>query len=317
MMDRTDRHFRYFMRLISKHTLLYTEMITTGAVIYGDRSKILGFDPAEKPLAIQLGGDDPQQLAECARIAEDWGYDEINLNVGCPSPRVQEGNFGACLMLNPSLVAKAVETMSQAVSIPVTVKHRIGVDERDRYEDLTQFVETVAGAGCQRFSIHARKAWLKGLSPKENRHIPPLRYDLVYRLKQEFPLLWIEINGGITTFPAIEEQLQLVDAVMIGRAAYEQPYLLARVDRDIYGDSTPPPTRREIITQMLPYIQNWVDSGFKLHSISRHLLHLFNGEPGSKAWKRYISERAHLPSADARVIADALEAVGQTNLMTF
>ncbi|ELR98287.1 tRNA dihydrouridine(20/20a) synthase DusA [Gloeocapsa sp. PCC 73106] len=307
MMDRTDRHFRYFIRLITRHTLLYTEMITTGAIIYGDRSKFLGFDLAEKPLSLQLGGDNPEQLAACARIAQDWGYDEVNLNVGCPSPRVQSGNFGACLMLNPSLVATAVEKMTKAVTIPVTVKHRIGVDDRDRYEDLTQFVQTVAEAGCSRFTVHARKAWLKGLSPKENRSIPPLRYDLVHRLKRDFPHLYIEINGGITKLSEIQEQLELVDAVMIGRAAYDHPYFLATVDREIYGAQYKPPTRPEIVAQMLPYIENCLNSGFSLNSISRHLLHLFTGEPGSRAWKRYISEHAHLPQADARVIAQALD----------
>jgi tRNA-dihydrouridine synthase A len=309
MMDRTDRHYRYFMRLITRYTLLYTEMITTGAIIYGDRSKILGYSPEEKPLVLQLGGDNPAQLAECARIGEAWGYDEINLNIGCPSPRVKEGNFGACLMLDAPLVAKAIREMKKAVKIPVTVKHRIGVDNCDRYTDLVNFVQIVAETGCDRFTIHARKAWLQGLSPKENRTIPPLRYDLVYQLKQDFPHLIIEINGGITQLEAIKEHLHWVDGVMVGRAAYENPYLFAQIDREIYGDNAILLTRQEVIEKMLPYIDNWVSSGLKLNSISRHLLNLFTRQPGTKAWKRYISEHAHLPNADAATIAKALESL--------
>lgn len=306
MMERTDRHFRYFMRQITRHTLLYTEMITTGAIIHGDRPKLLDFNLEEKPLVLQIGGDNPEILAECARIGEDWGYDEINLNVGCPSPRVQEGNFGACLMLTPELVAKAVETMQKAVKIPVTVKHRIGVDECDRYEDLTRFVRIVSEAGCQGFTVHARKAWLQGLSPKENRQIPPLRYQDIYRLKEDFSHLSIEINGGITELTAVKRHLDLVDAVMIGRAAYDNPYLLARIDQEIYGYNTKIPSRSEIITRMLPYIDEWVSKGVKLNTITRHLLQLWKGEPGGKIWRRYISENAYLPGADSQVIAQAL-----------
>lgn len=306
MMERTDRHFRYFMRQITRRTLLYTEMIATMAILHGDRQKLLDFSPRERPLALQLGGDNPRQLAECARIGEDWGYDEINLNVGCPSDRVKSGNFGACLMAQPHLVARAVEAMQRAVTIPVSVKHRIGIDERDRYEDMANFVRIVAGAGCRRFTVHARKAWLQGLSPKENRTIPPLRYQDVYRLKQEFSGLWVEINGGITTLEQVESHLHCVDGVMIGRAAYDNPYLFATVDRDIYGEKVEPPARHQVAEGMLPYIDEWVSRGLRLHAISRHLLQLFVGQRGSKAWKRYISENAHRSDAGSQVIQTAL-----------
>jgi tRNA-dihydrouridine synthase A len=309
MMERTDRHFRYFLRQITRRTLLYTEMITTAAIRYGDRDKLLGFDLTEKPLSLQLGGDNPQELAECARIAQDWGYDEVNLNVGCPSPRVQNGNFGACLMTQPELVGYCVEVMTRAVTIPVTVKHRLGVDECDRYADLYNFVKIVSDSGCQRFSVHARKAWLKGLSPKENRTIPPLRYDYVHQLKQDFPALIIEINGGITRLEQVQEQLQWVDGVMIGRAAYDNPYLFAPVDQLIYGESPPPPTRQQVIERMLPYIEARTAQGIKLHAIARHLLELFSSQPGTKAWKRYIAEYGHLPQAGAEVIAQALSQI--------
>lgn len=314
MMDYTDRHCRYFLRQISRRTLLYTEMVTTAAILRGGqglcpehRQKLLGFSLEEKPVALQLGGDDPADLAECAKIGEDWGYDEINLNVGCPSDRVQNGHFGACLMARPQRVADCVLQMRQAVSIPVTVKHRIGIDDRDRYEDLAEFVRIVAEAGCQRFTVHARKAWLSGLSPKENRTIPPLRYDLVYRLKQEFPEYCIEINGGITTLEQIKEHLNLLDAAMIGRAAYDNPYLLASVDQEIYGEDLNTPTRSEIVGRMLPYIDQWVHQGLKLHTISRHLLNLFRGQARNRAWKRYISENACLPDAGVKTIETALE----------
>lgn len=309
MMERTDRHFRYFMRLITCRTLLYTEMITTAAITYGDRSKLLGFSPEEKPLSLQLGGDNLSELAQCARIAEDFGYDEVNLNVGCPSSRVQDGHFGACLMAHPETVARCIEAMQKAVVIPVTVKHRIGVDERDRYEDMRDFVRIVADAGCRRFTVHARKAWLKGLSPKENRTIPPLRYEDVYRLKEEFPALLIEINGGITTLEQVHQHLQKVDAVMVGREAYDNPYLFATVDRDLYGEDTTPPTRHEVIEAMFPYLEFWLSKGLKLNSISRHLLQVFVGQPGTTAWKRHISENAHLENAGIEVISQALAKV--------
>lgn len=307
MMDRTDRHFRYFMRQITHRTLLYTEMVTTGAILHGDRTRLLGFSPAEKPLALQVGGDNPKVLAVCAQIAEEMGYDEINLNVGCPSDRVQNGNFGACLMAQPERVADCVAAMRGAVQIPVTVKHRIGIDDRDAYEDMVAFVRIVAAAGCDRFSVHARKAWLQGLSPKENRDIPPLRYEDVYRLKQEFPQLFIEINGGIQTLEQVRSHLHHVDAVMIGRAAYDNPYLFATVDQDIYGEDKRSLTRQEIAKAMLPYIERWVSQGGKLHTITRHMLQLFAGEPGTRAWKRYLTEQSSVLGAGAEVIQAALQ----------
>lgn len=311
MMDRTDRHFRYLMRQITGQTLLYTEMITTQAIIHGDRPKLLDFDPAEHPISLQLGGDNPAELATCAKVGADWGYDEINLNVGCPSPRVQQGNFGACLMTQPELVAECIAAMRGAVNIPVTVKHRIGVDDQDSYEDLCQFIETVAQTGCTRFSVHARKAWLQGLSPKENRTVPPLRYGDVYRLKQDYPHLWIEINGGITTLEDTQQHLTQVDAVMIGRAAYDHPYLFATVDRDIYGEDVEPKTRHEIVEAMLPYIERHHAQGVKLHSISRHMLSLFLGQPGTKAWKRYITEEGRGDRVGTEIIEQALALIPQ------
>ncbi|NEZ58604.1 tRNA dihydrouridine(20/20a) synthase DusA [Adonisia turfae] len=304
MMDRTDRHFRYFMRQITQKTLLYTEMITAQAILHGDRTKLLGFDPLEKPLSLQIGGDDPQLLAKCAQIAEDLGYDEVNLNVGCPSNRVQSGNFGACLMSQPELVADCVAAMQAVVDIPVTVKHRIGIDDCDRYEDMVRFVTTVMAAGCHRFTVHARKAWLQGLSPKDNRTIPPLRYDDVYRLKQEHPELWIEINGGIKTLEEADTHLQQVDAVMIGRAAYDTPYLFAVADRDIYAANAPL-TRHQIVTAMLPYIARWTEQGTKLHSITRHMLQLFHGQPGSRAWKRHLTDHSCRAGAGVDVVKEA------------
>lgn len=306
MMDRTDRHYRYFMRQLTQHTLLYTEMVTSAAILHGDRQHLLGFSPQEKPLALQIGGDHPQDLARCAHIAEDMGYDEVNLNVGCPSDRVQSGNFGACLMAQPEQVADCLAAMQSATSLPVTIKHRIGIDDRDRYEDLVQFVDTVAAAGCQRFTIHARKAWLQGLSPKENRTIPPLRYDDVYRLKQDFPHLWIEINGGITTWEDIHHHLRSVDAVMIGRAAYDNPYLFAVADGQVYGESDRPPSRDEVAEAMLPYVEQWVQQGLKLNKITRHMIHLFAGEPGSRAWRRHLTEQSCQAGAGAEVIREAL-----------
>lgn len=306
MMDYTDRHFRYVMRQMSKKTLLYTEMITTQAIIHGDRHKLLDFSPEEKPVALQLGGDNPQDLAECASIAADWGYDEINLNVGCPSARVQSGNFGACLMASPDLVAQCVEAMQSKVNIPVTVKHRIGIDHQDQYEDLQKFVRIVASGGCQRFIVHARKAWLQGLNPKQNREIPPLRYQDIYQLKRDFPHLKIDLNGGITTLEQAQEHLQFVDGVMIGRAAYEYPYLFAFVDRDIYDQEVPVLTREEIIRSLYPYIDFWAGRNVKLNSIMRHLLQIFAQEPGSKVWKRYLSEHGNGFNLGSEVVETAL-----------
>ncbi|PSO81334.1 MAG: tRNA dihydrouridine(20/20a) synthase DusA [Cyanobacteria bacterium QS_4_48_99] len=314
MMDRTDRHFRYLMRQITRHTLLYTEMVTTAAILNGDRHKLLGFSEVEKPLALQIGGDDPREAAECARIAQDWGYDEINLNVGCPSSRVQNGNFGVCLMAEPERVARAVEAMQKVVDLPVTVKHRIGFDDRDRYEDLADFVHIVSEAGCQHFTVHARKAWLEGLSPKENRNVPPLRYHDVHRLKQAFPHLFIEINGGFKSLEQAQEQLNFVDAVMIGRAAYDNPYIFATADSKIYGEEGISLSRHAVVEAMLPYIEEWVAKGVKLNAITRHMLHMFTGQPGTKAWKRYLSENAHLPSANSEVVRTALAKVPQPSV---
>lgn len=309
MMDWTDRHCRYFHRLLTPNARLYTEMVTTGAVIHGDREKLLGFDNAEHPLAIQLGGSDPVDLARSAAIAEEFGYDEINLNVGCPSDRVQSGRFGACLMAEPQLVADCVAAMQAAVSVPVTVKSRIGIDDQDSYEELVYFIEKIAQTGCQTFIIHARKAWLQGLSPKQNREIPPLHYDVVYRLKQDFPQLTIVINGGITELAQIPEHLSQVDGVMLGRAAYQNPYLLAFVERLLFadGDSEPLPGRQQILTALLPYLQTQLDRGMRLSTLVRPVLGLFQGQPGGRRWRRYLSENAHRRGAGVEVIEQALQ----------
>lgn len=305
MMDRTDRHYRFFLRQITRRALLYTEMVTSGAVIHGDRDYLLGFDPAEQPLSLQLGGDDPAELAECARIAEDRGYDEVNLNVGCPSDRVQKGSFGACLMARPEVVAAAVAAMRSAVALPVTVKHRIGIDDLDRYEDMKRFVEIVAAAGADRFSVHARKAWLQGLSPKENRTVPPLRYADVYRLKRELPGLQVEINGGIVRVEEAREHLRHVDAVMVGRAAYDDPFAWATADRELFGDDAVPTTRRRVIEAMVPYTERWCREGLPLKHVTRHLLGLFAGQPGARSWRRHLSERSHLPGVGAELLLEA------------
>jgi tRNA-dihydrouridine synthase A len=292
MMDWTDRHARFFLRQISRHARLYTEMVTTGAILHGDRARLLAFDPAEHPVALQLGGAEPDALAECARIGADLGYDEINLNVGCPSDRVQSGRFGACLMAEPDLVARGVAAMRAAVDVPVTVKHRIAIDEMPEWETLIGFVDTVADAGCAHVIVHARKAWLDGLSPRENREVPPLHYDLVHRLKAERPDLHVTINGGIETMDAAATHLEHVDGVMLGRAAYQNPYVLAEVDQRFYGDAQPVRTRHEIIAALLPYIEREVAAGTHLIGITRHILGLFNGLPGARAWRRYLSENA-------------------------
>jgi tRNA-dihydrouridine synthase A len=306
MMDRTDRHYRYYMRQITRHTLLYTEMITTAALLHGDQAKLLGFSAIEKPLALQLGGDDPQHLARCARLAKDWGYDEVNLNVGCPSDRVQQGHFGACLMAQPELVARGVAAMRQATSLPVTVKHRIGIDDRDRYEDMAHFVETVAAAGCDRFIVHARKAVLQGLSPRDNRTIPPLRYEDVYRLKADFPTLRIEINGGITTLPQVAVHLHHVDGVMLGRAAYDQPYLFATADACFFGDPTPPRTRRQVLNAMLAYLAPQVAQGMPPFRVVRHLLTLFVHQRAARLWKRCLSERSWTPETALAALQEVI-----------
>ena len=268
-----------------------------------------GFSPVENPIALQVGGDNPQDLAECARIAEAMGYDEINLNVGCPSDRVQNGNFGACLMKTPDRVAKCIESMSAATNIPVSVKHRIGVDDLDSYEDMHNFVRILAEAGCQRFSVHARKAWLQGLSPKDNREVPPLRYGDVHRLKQEFPHLFIDINGGFVTLEQAHAQLQSVDAVMIGRAAYDNPYLFATSDREFFGEETPIRSRIEIAEAMIPYIDEWRAKGLKLNKITRHMLQLFHGQAGSRIWKRIITDKSCIVGAGSEVIREAIAAL--------
>jgi tRNA-dihydrouridine synthase A len=305
MMDRTDRHCRYFLRLLSRRALLYTEMITTGAILNGDRERLLGFDPAEHPVALQLGGAEPEALAECARIGAAFGYDEINLNLGCPSDRVQNARFGACLMAEPELVAKSVRRMIGAVRVPVTVKTRIGIDRRESYDELVSFVRRVADAGCRSFAIHARKAWLDGLSPKQNREIPPLRYDVVHRLKADNPGLEIALNGGIETLDQAEAQLAHVDGVMIGRAAYHDPYLLAAADRRFFGADGPDPSRAEVIDGLLPYAEAALARGTPLHGITRHILGLYQGIPGAKAWRRSLSVEAHRPGAGVEVIREA------------
>ncbi|MCB9766324.1 MAG: tRNA dihydrouridine(20/20a) synthase DusA [Alphaproteobacteria bacterium] len=289
MMDRTDRHFRALMRQVTRRTLLYTEMVTTGALLHGDPARHLDFDPVERPLSLQLGGDDPAALAACARMAETWGYDEVNLNVGCPSGRVQSGNFGVCLMGDPQRVADGVAAMRAAVSLPVTVKHRIGFDDLDRYADMLRFVDVVAAAGADRFTVHARKAWLKGLSPKENRNVPPLRYGDVHRLKRERPGLSIEINGGVRSLDAAAAQLAHVDAVMIGRAAYDDPLLFAPADRRFYDLDRDEVDAFEVVEGMLPYVARRTEAGDLLHHITRHMLNLFAGQPGARGWRRHLS----------------------------
>lgn len=312
MLGWTDRHARYFFRLISKNTLLYTEMINTGALLHnrqkiGDRKRFLAFHPAEHPLAMQLGGSDPSALAECALIVEDAGFDEINLNVGCPSDRVKSGHFGACLMAEPKLVAECVHAMKAKVQVPVTVKCRVGIDDMEGYQPLKHFVDIVAGGGCNRFIVHARKAWLQGLSPKQNREIPPLQYDLVHRLKTNRPGLNIIINGGIKTIEAARQQLEYVDGVMIGREAYYNPYVLATADRDIYNDpDAGVPEREQIVLQMCEYIDRETSQGTRLHSITRHMLGLYHACPGARNWRRHLSENAHTPDADSSVVKQAL-----------
>ncbi|MGZ8224704.1 MAG: tRNA dihydrouridine(20/20a) synthase DusA [Methylobacter sp.] len=311
MMDWTDRHCRYFHRLISQYAFLYTEMVTTGALIHGDKHRFLQFNPLENPIAFQLGGSHPQELAVCARMIEDYGYDEVNLNVGCPSDRVQNGRFGACLMAEPDLVAECVAAMCQAVSIPVTVKSRIGIDQQDSYEDLAYFISTVASAGCRTFIVHARKAWLSGLSPKQNREVPPLRYDVVYQIKNDFPYLEIILNGGIKSLELAENILKPVDGVMMGREAYQNPYLLADVDNRLFGESSAPLSREKIISLLIPYIREQLKTGVRLNNISRHILGLFNGASGAKSWRRHLSEHACKVGADENVILDALKFTAQ------
>ncbi|TPH16117.1 tRNA dihydrouridine(20/20a) synthase DusA [Litorilituus lipolyticus] len=304
MLDWTDRHCRYFYRLMSAHTVLYTEMVTTGAILHG-RGDYLAYNEAEHPLVLQLGGSDVKAMVECAKIAEQRGYDEININVGCPSDRVQNGRFGACLMAEPTLVAECVSEMQAATKVPVTVKSRIGIDDQDSYEFLHTFIEQVAKAGCQHFIIHARKAWLTGLSPKQNRDIPPLDYQRVYQIKKDFSELEISINGGIKSLEEASEHLQHVDGVMIGREIYNSPYLLAQADQKLYQATTPVLTREQVIEQMITYVDQHVASGGKAWHILRHMLGLCNGLAGARQFRRYLSECAGKPEANGTTLKEA------------
>ena len=309
MMDWTDRHCRAFHRVLTRQTLLYTEMAVDKAVIHGDRNKLIGFDPAEHPVAIQLGGSDPADLAKASRIAEGFGYTEINLNVGCPSDRVQSGRFGACLMQEPTLVADCVKAMQDAVSVPVTVKCRIGVDEQDPEVALFDFVETVAAAGVTSFTVHARKAWLKGLSPKENRTVPPLDYDLVRRLKAQRPELEIILNGGLETLEQGLAETVPLDGMMLGRAAYHTPWILAEADSRLFGKADPVASRVEAVDAYRPYLEGQLGKGTRLHDMTRHMLGLFTGQPGARLWRRILSEKAPKRGAGLEVIDEALAAV--------
>ena len=307
MLDWTDRHARYFLRLISKHSRLYTEMVTTGAIIHGDRNRHLDFDAFEQPVALQLGGSSPEALAEACRIAEDYAYNEINLNIGCPSDRVQSGMFGACLMRDAVLVKECINAMQSTSSKLITVKCRTGVDNDDSFEFLHDFIQHCHDAQCHTFIIHARKAWLSGLSPKQNREIPPLHYERVHQLKQLYPSSTIVINGGLTTLPSCHEQLQRVDGVMMGREAYHNPFILADVDEQFYDKPANMHSRHDIITQLLPYIEAQCSQGVKFHHISRHVLGLFNGLPGARGFRRYISENASKTCAGPETLEKALE----------
>ncbi len=306
MLDWTDRHCRYFLRLISQHTVLYTEMITTGAIIYGDTDYHLQMDPFEHPVALQLGGSDPADLAKACVLASRYQYAEINLNCGCPSDRVQNGMFGAVMMKNAQITADCIAAMQDAVDLPITVKHRIGVDDFDSYEFLCDFVDTVAKTGCQTFLVHARKAWLKGLSPKQNREVPELNYDRVYQLKKDFPQLEIIINGGVTDLEQSRRHLAQLDGVMVGREAYTNPYLLATVDQQIYGSNRPIKSREKIAEELLDYVDNELSKGTKLQAMTRHILGLYHGMPGARQYRRHISENAYKPDATIDVLTTAL-----------
>lgn len=309
MLDWTDRHCRYFHRLLTKQALLYTEMVTTGALLNGDVERHLRFNAFEQPVALQLGGSEPKEMVACARLAEDYGYAEVNINVGCPSERVQKGAFGACLMAEPHLIADCVAAMQAAVNMPVTVKNRIGIDEQQERDSLFNFVETVAQAGCQTFIVHARKAWLKGLSPKENREIPPLNYALVYELKQAFPQLEIIINGGITTLEQCQHHLQFVDGVMVGREAYHNPWLLAQVDSQLYAAPDSFNQRKAVIDAFIPYVEQQLSQGGTLAPMSKPILGLFQGIAGARYWRRYISENAFKSNADAKILLQAMQKI--------
>jgi tRNA-dihydrouridine synthase A len=305
MMDWTDRHCRFFHRLLSRHARLYTEMVTAEAVLRGDRKRLLAFSPAEHPVALQLGGSVPHALAEAAKLGEAYGYDEINLNVGCPSDRVQEGRFGACLMAEPQLVARAVVAMRRQLQVPVTVKCRIGIDDQDSERELARFVRIVADAGCTSFIVHARKAWLKGLSPKQNRELPPLDYARVWALKAAHPELEIIINGGITTLAAAAAQLVKVDGVAIGRSAYQNPYLLAEVDRQLFGAASVP-SRRAVLEALIPYVEEHLGRGGRLNNIARHILGLYHGQPHARAFRRHLAQNAARPGAGIEVLSESI-----------
>jgi tRNA-dihydrouridine synthase A len=309
MMDWTDRHCRYFLRLLSKHAMLYTEMVTSGALIHGDKERFLKFNPEEQPLAIQLGGSMPDELVECAKMAEDAGYIEINLNVGCPSDRVQNGKMGACLMAEPKLVAECVAAMKNSVKIPVTVKSRVGIDNMDSYDELADFISIVNAAGCSCFILHARIAILKGLSPKQNRDVPPLNYQRVYEIKRNFPELEIIINGGIKDLTEAHEHLKHVDGVMLGREAYQRPYILSTVDQEFFNAQDKIPERLNILEHFLPYVDEELTKGTALRHITRHILGLFQSQPGGKKFRRYLSENAYKSGADLNVLKQAMQLV--------
>ena len=310
MMDWTDRHCRMFHRILTRRALLYTEMVTTGALIHGPRDRLLAFSPPEHPVALQLGGSDPADLATCARMAEERGYDEVNLNCGCPSDRVQNGRFGACLMAEPALVADCIAAMKAAVKIPVTVKCRIGIDEQDPEQSLRSFIDTVAAEGPEVFIVHARKAWLKGLSPKENRDIPPLDYDLVRRVKAERPELTIVLNGGVRSLEEASDHLAWADGVMMGRAAYEHPWMLARADSTLFSANDPVATPEEAIRLFQPYVETELAAGTPLAAMTRHILGLFAGRPGARLFRRHLSENAHKRGSGIDVLIDALGKIG-------
>jgi tRNA-dihydrouridine synthase A len=309
MMDWTDRHCRVFHRLMSRRARLYTEMLTTGAIIHGDRRRLLGFDPSEHPVALQLGGSEPADLATAARIGEDFGYDEINLNVGCPSDRVKDGRFGACLMAEPALVADGVAAMKRAVKIPVTVKCRIGIDDQDPEVALDVLARGVVAAGADALVVHARKAWLNGLSPKENRDIPPLDYNRVYRLKAALPDVPVIINGGIGSIAEAARHLDHVDGVMLGRAAYQEPWRLLDVDPELFGEAAPYATMKDVFEAMFPYIEEQLAQGAKLHSMTRHFVGAFHGVPGARAFRRHLAEKGVRPGAGVDVLRDAIALV--------
>jgi tRNA-dihydrouridine synthase A len=314
MMEWSTSDCRTFWRFLTKKAVLYSEMVTTGALLHGDKARFLDYNACEHPLALQLGGSNPKDLAECSRIAEGWGYDEVNLNCGCPSDRVQNGMIGACLMAEPELVADCIATMQNAVKIPVTVKHRIGIDDMEDYDGLVKFVSTIAETGCKTFIVHARKAWLKGLSPKENREVPPLQYDKVYQLKQDFPHLEIIINGGITTLEQSQQLLAHVDGVMLGREAYANPYLLAEVDQKIYGTSNPVISRNEVMAGFIAYCEEQLANGTRLNHLTRHILGLYQGLPRARQFRRILSEQAHKPGAGIEVLQQALEVLNEVPL---